>query len=193
MQLFFILLLALLPSQAFATGIYTQGVNKVEVTMNFYNDTETQHTYIEKCAEFQSGAPEKYNKACITERYTDQGTWDNCEIRFDDTTSCDKCERCEVNGETGIKIDCFNHIPAKGTNFVCIPFNNATVQDILVDDKFGGQKFVFNETAGVASDGGSNNGVENGDGGGSSGSSAVSSCAAIMAATVVLASIVSLI
>jgi len=85
MQLFF-LLLALLASQVSGT-IYTQGNNKVDVTVTYLNSTENEYVFIEKCAEFQSGAPEKYEKACFTERFTDEGTWDDCEIRFDDDTT----------------------------------------------------------------------------------------------------------
>ena len=121
---------------------YTSGSTKVDVTTTFidnYNSTE-------KCVTYMSNAPEKYDTACFTTTYTDDGTFFKCTVQLGDN-QCNSCSVCEtLNDEVGFRIDCDNYEPGESTynkDPSCIMLNDTNIQRVLVDDTFDTIPFDF--------------------------------------------------
>lgn len=137
----FTLLLVLLLSTVTPTegGTYTSGSTSVKVSQEIIDSNNST----KKCVEYMSGAPEKWDKGCFTTKFSDGGTFINCDIQLGDNF-CTSCQPCEtVSFEVGYTIDCFNVEPEEDTRGLCVLLSDENIQEVLVDEKFRSQPFEW--------------------------------------------------
>lgn len=88
----------------------------------------------------------KFDKACFTSVFTDGETLFECQVVFGDQR-CNRCNICVTpDGQPGYDLDCFNAQPAENS-LGCDTWSDMNIQQVLVDEEFDSQPFVFNATA----------------------------------------------
>jgi hypothetical protein len=136
--LFIIATIVLASCDATQQTSYRSGSKEVSFTLDYLDDNGSTLACVNLTKGFDD---ETYNGACFGRKLNERGVYQGCQLSFDGE-NCNKCQACDINGEVGLMVDCYNIRPTKNIEF-CKLFTNNTVQTLLAGDTFASVAFDF--------------------------------------------------